>query len=154
MKVIRDLRKLVLFQHYWLRSETMDTIGRYAVRRGEAFFETPDGALSLETLAMPCMIIGPVLCPKPDEFVFEALDMVAQQVRMLIVARLGDQSAITIHNLDPDTTLDREGIGYDSLDQVELVMELERHFGFDIPDDDAEKLSTVALCTEYVRTKQ
>ncbi|WP_390621916.1 acyl carrier protein [Victivallis vadensis] len=46
-----------------------------------------------------------------------------------------------------------EDLGADSLDQVELVMALEEEFGSDIPDEDAEKLTTVGDAIKYVESK-
>ena len=46
-----------------------------------------------------------------------------------------------------------EDLGADSLDQVELVMALEEAFGSDIPDEDAEKLTTVGKAIEYIEGK-
>ena len=43
-----------------------------------------------------------------------------------------------------------EDLGADSLDQVELVMALEEEFGADIPDDAAEKLTTVGDAIKYI----
>lgn len=43
-----------------------------------------------------------------------------------------------------------EDLGADSLDVVELIMELEEEFRITIPDDRAEKLRTVGNCVEYV----
>ena len=41
-------------------------------------------------------------------------------------------------------------LGADSLDTVELVMELEEEFDVNIPDDDAEKIQTVAQAVEFI----
>lgn len=41
-------------------------------------------------------------------------------------------------------------LGADSLDTVELVMELEDAFGLSIPDEDAEKIQTVGDATKYI----
>ncbi len=42
----------------------------------------------------------------------------------------------------------------DSLDIVELMMELEETFDIEIPDEDAEKISTVADAVEYIKERQ
>jgi acyl carrier protein len=46
-----------------------------------------------------------------------------------------------------------EDLGADSLDIVELVMEFEKEFNIDIPDEDAEKLRTVGDAVGYLNTK-
>ena len=43
-----------------------------------------------------------------------------------------------------------DDLGADSLDTVELVMALEEEFGTEIPDDEAEKITTVQLAIDYV----
>lgn len=47
-----------------------------------------------------------------------------------------------------------EDLGADSLDTVELVMDLEEHFEIEIPDEDAEKLRTVNDAVEYITAKK
>ena len=47
-----------------------------------------------------------------------------------------------------------EDLGADSLDVVELVMALEEKFDIEIPDDEAEKIATVADVVAYVESKQ
>jgi acyl carrier protein len=44
-------------------------------------------------------------------------------------------------------------LGADSLDTVELVMALEDEFGIEIPDEDAEKIKTVADVSNYIKSK-
>lgn len=46
-----------------------------------------------------------------------------------------------------------EDIGADSLDIVELVMELEEEFDIQIPDDQAEKIKTVGEAIDYIEAK-
>jgi acyl carrier protein len=46
-----------------------------------------------------------------------------------------------------------EDLGADSLDTVELVMALEEEFDAEIPDEDAEKLTTVGKTVEYILSK-
>jgi len=43
-----------------------------------------------------------------------------------------------------------DDLGADSLDTVELVMALEEEFGTEIPDDEAEKITTVQLAIDYI----
>ncbi len=43
-----------------------------------------------------------------------------------------------------------DDLGADSLDTVELVMALEEEFGTEIPDEEAEKITTVQLAIDYV----
>jgi acyl carrier protein len=71
----------------------------------------------------------------------------ADKVREIVVNQLG---------VSPDQASDDakfiEDLGADSLDQVELVMALEEEFGADIPDEDAEKLTTVGDAIKYIET--
>ncbi len=46
-----------------------------------------------------------------------------------------------------------EDLGADSLDTVELVMALEEAFGIEIPDEDAEKITTVQNVIDYIKDK-
>ena len=47
-----------------------------------------------------------------------------------------------------------DDLGADSLGIVELVMNLEEEFGFDIPDDEAENIRTFGNAVEYILTNQ
>lgn len=47
-----------------------------------------------------------------------------------------------------------DDLGADSLARVELVMKLEEEFGIDIPDADAEKVTSVESIASYVQSKQ
>jgi len=68
------------------------------------------------------------------------------KVKEIIVEQLGvDASQVT------DGASFVDDLGADSLDTVELVMALEEQFGIEIPDEDAEKISTVSDAIEYLR---
>ena len=43
-----------------------------------------------------------------------------------------------------------DDLGADSLDAVELIMQLEEEFGLEIPDEEAEKLTSVGAAVEYI----
>ena len=47
-----------------------------------------------------------------------------------------------------------EDLGADSLDTVELVMAFEEAFDIEVPDDEAENLTSVGAVTEFIRKKQ
>ena len=67
------------------------------------------------------------------------------KVKEVIIDKLGvEEDAIKMeaHFIDD--------LGADSLDTVELIMELEEEFGIEIPDDDAETIMTVGAAVEYV----
>src|SRR5215510_14202782 len=80
--------------------------------------------------------------------VFEEDQQVAsvmERVTDIVAEQLGvDKEKIT-----PATSFVND-LGADSLDQVELVMELEEEFDINIPDDAAEKIQTVGQAVEYI----
>ena len=47
-----------------------------------------------------------------------------------------------------------DDLGADSLDTVELIMQLEEEFGIEIPDEDAEKMTTVESVVDYIEANQ
>jgi acyl carrier protein len=72
----------------------------------------------------------------------------AQRVRDIIEKELG----VEREKLTDDASF-IEDLGADSLDIVELVMEFEKEFNIDIPDEDAEKLRTVGDAIGYLNQK-
>jgi acyl carrier protein len=70
---------------------------------------------------------------------------IASRVKAIIVDKLGvDENEV---NNESNFTND---LGADSLDTVELIMEFEKEFNIAIPDDQAEKISTVGQAIEYI----
>jgi acyl carrier protein len=68
-----------------------------------------------------------------------------ERVKDIVADNLGvDREKITL-----ETSFVND-LGADSLDQVELVMELEEEFDINIPDDAAEKIQTVGQAVEYI----
>jgi acyl carrier protein len=74
---------------------------------------------------------------------------VAEKVKSIIAENLDvDEQEITA---DASFT---EDLGADSLDIVELVMAFEEAFGIEIPDEDAEKITTVQNAIDYANAHQ
>ncbi|GAT61610.1 MULTISPECIES: acyl carrier protein [Paludibacter] len=72
---------------------------------------------------------------------------VADKVKAIIVDKLGvDESEVT-----PQASFTND-LGADSLDTVELIMEFEKAFGITIPDDQAEKISTVGEAIAHIES--
>lgn len=70
---------------------------------------------------------------------------IATRVKAIIVDKLGvDENEVT-----PEASFTND-LGADSLDTVELIMEFEKEFQISIPDDQAEKISTVGDAIAYI----
>ncbi|ENW02373.1 acyl carrier protein [Acinetobacter beijerinckii] len=70
---------------------------------------------------------------------------IEMRVKQIIVEQLGvDEGEVVANALFVDD------LGADSLDLVELIMAFEEEFGFEIPDDDAEKIRTVRDAIDYI----
>ncbi|RLC52429.1 MAG: acyl carrier protein [Candidatus Cloacimonadota bacterium] len=73
---------------------------------------------------------------------------ITAKVKEIIVEELGvDENEVTME------ASFIEDLGADSLDTVELIMKFEEEFDIDIPDEDAEKLTTVGKAIEYLKSK-
>ncbi|MDR0755123.1 MAG: acyl carrier protein [Prevotellaceae bacterium] len=74
---------------------------------------------------------------------------IVSKVTEIIVDKLGvDEKQVT-----PTASFTND-LGADSLDTVELIMEFEKVFGVQIPDEDAEKITTVGDAIAYINSKQ
>ncbi len=71
---------------------------------------------------------------------------IEDRVKRIIVEQLGvDESQVT-----EDASF-MDDLGADSLDQVELVMAFEEEFDVEVPDEEAEKITTVGQAIEHLR---
>ncbi len=73
------------------------------------------------------------------------MSSIADRVKEIIVEQLG----VNEDQVVPEAKF-VEDLGADSLDTVELVMALEEEFGAEIPDEEAEKLTTVNEAIKYI----
>jgi acyl carrier protein len=76
------------------------------------------------------------------------MQTIQEKITSILTEKLGiPQSEIT-----PDASFVKD-LGIDSLDYAELVMEFEQTFDIKIPDDDADKLQTIAQAITYIQEK-
>lgn len=77
------------------------------------------------------------------------MSTVAERVKKIIVEQLGvNDTQVTAEASFVDD------LGADSLDTVELVMALEEEFDIEIPDEAAEKITTVQQAVDYIQSRQ
>ncbi len=72
--------------------------------------------------------------------------MVFEKVKDIVANQLG----VDIESITPESSFIEE-LGADSLDVVELIMALETEFDLEIPEDEAENVSTVGDVVEYIK---
>ncbi len=70
---------------------------------------------------------------------------ILEKVQEIIAEKLSVEAA----DVTPEKNFTSD-LGADSLDTVELIMEFEKEFGLSIPDDQAEKISTVGDAVKYI----
>jgi acyl carrier protein len=73
------------------------------------------------------------------------MSSIEDRVKKIVVEQLGVEEA----QVTPDASF-IDDLGADSLDTVELVMALEEEFDCEIPDEEAEKISTLAQAVSYI----
>jgi acyl carrier protein len=77
------------------------------------------------------------------------MENIEQRVRKIVAEQLGVNEA----DVKNESSFVND-LGADSLDTVELVMALEEEFETEIPDEEAEKITTVLQAIEYIKTHQ
>jgi acyl carrier protein len=75
------------------------------------------------------------------------MSTVEERVKKIVIEQLG----VKEEQVTPQASF-VDDLGADSLDTVELVMALEEEFECEIPDEDAEKISTVQQAIDYIKS--
>ena len=75
------------------------------------------------------------------------MSSIEERVAKIVVEQLG----VKEDEVKPESSF-VDDLGADSLDTVELVMALEEEFGTEIPDEEAEKITTVQLAIDYINS--
>ena len=79
--------------------------------------------------------------------------MSEQEVLDKVIQIISERFSVDVLKITKDTTF-QEDLGADSLDVVELVMELEDAFGIQISDEDAEQIVTIGDAVNYIVSQQ
>ena len=79
--------------------------------------------------------------------------MSEQEVLDKVIQLISERFSVDVLKIRKDTTF-QEDLGADSLDVVELVMELEDAFGIQISDEDAEQIVTIGDAVNYIVSQQ
>lgn len=72
---------------------------------------------------------------------------VTSRVKTIII----DKFAVDENEITPEASFTQD-LGADSLDTVEFIMEIEKEFNIEVPDDEAEKITTVGECIKYIES--
>jgi acyl carrier protein len=88
-------------------------------------------------------------CDGVDKKIGRDMSNIEERVKKIIAEQLGVKEEEVVNSASFV-----EDLGADSLDTVELVMALEEEFETEIPDEEAEKITTVQLAIDYINAHQ
>lgn len=78
------------------------------------------------------------------------MNTLSKENKEIVKQILSDKLGADLESIQDDTILGREGLGADSLDILELVVEFEKHFDIYINDNQTEDIKTVSDCYELI----
>ena len=81
-----------------------------------------------------------------------ATAMIADEVEDKVKSIIAEQLGVELDTVVPDASF-TEDLGADSLDAVELIMAIEEAFDIEIPDEEAETMTTPADCVTAIKAK-
>ena len=96
---------------------------------------------------------GQDACHVPPDLEFSWRIVKVASVQERVIDIVAEQLGVDKEKVTPETSFVND-LGADSLDTVELVMELEEEFDITIPDDAAEKIQTVGQAVQYIENSQ
>jgi acyl carrier protein len=91
--------------------------------------------------------------PRAAEAPFSWRTVIVASVAERVIEIVAEQLGVDKEKITPETSFVND-LGADSLDTVELVMELEEEFDINIPDDAAEKIQTVGQAIKFIEEAQ
>ena len=106
----------------------------------------PGRTFTYNTAPVADPLPGPKLLRQKD---YSLMSTVEQQVKAIVAEQLG----VKQEQVTNDASF-VDDLGADSLDTVELVMALEEEFEIEIPDEDAEKITTVHQAIDYINERR
>ncbi len=81
------------------------------------------------------------------------MDNARQEILEKVKDIVAERLSVARETLTEDKSF-QDDLGADSLDQAELVMELEDEFGFQIPEDEAQSIKTIKDAVDYILAKK
>ena len=89
------------------------------------------------------------LCTAKSQFISNLKDKTMSETANRVAAIITDKLGLSPEQVTPEAAFTTD-LGADSLDTVELIMEFEKEFDIEIPDEDAQNIKTVQDAVDYI----
>jgi acyl carrier protein len=123
----------------------------YVIKGGGWLENSSANSRSRSPLKKTGEVFGSVLkIPSPDNVCVNQEELQVASVEERVIDIVAEQLGVSKDQINRDTSFVND-LGADSLDTVELVMELEEEFDINIPDDAAEKIQTVGQAIDHIK---